>query len=154
MMAAVSVGVGYNIVNAGFIGSLHSTALLAALTFGLPVFALLMAVGGVFGTGGGTAVSRLLGELETTDANGAEPIRARIKRLSAFTVWGSVIAGIAVAAAGLLLLGPIVGLLGADASAAGPTALYVGSSLPARPCWCWRSPWSSWSGPRAPPRPR
>ncbi len=126
MMAAVSVGVGYNIVNAGFIGSLHSTALLAALTFGLPVFALLMAVGGVFGTGGGTAVSRLLGELETTDANGAEPIRARIKRLSAFTVWGSVIAGVAVAAAGLLFLGPIVGLLGADASAAGPTALYVG----------------------------
>lgn len=133
MMAAVSVGVVYNIINAGFIGSLHSTPLLSAVTFGLPVFALLMAVGGVFGTGGGTAVSRLLGSLETSDAVGAGLIRASIKRISAFTVWGSTIAGVAVAIAGVVFLGPIVQVLGADPAAAGPTSLYVGVLLAGAP---------------------
>ena len=138
MMAAVSVGVVYNIINAGFIGSLHSVPQLSAITFGLPVFALLMAVGGVFGTGGGTAVSRLLGELETAGpagpgSSGAESIRARIVRLSAFTVWGSVVAGLVVAVLGTVFLRPIVHLLGADAAAAGPTELYVGVLLAGAP---------------------
>src|SRR4051812_29321513 len=69
MIAAVSVGAIYNIINAGFIGSLHSTPLLAAITFGLPVIPLMMAVGGVFGVGGSTMASRIMGR---TDAAGAE----------------------------------------------------------------------------------
>jgi hypothetical protein len=125
MMIAMSVGVIYNIVNAGFIGSLHSTPLLCAITFGLPVFALIMAVGGVFGVGAGTAVSRLIGELDTAPA--PDDVRRRIRALSAFAVWGSVAAGIVMAVAGLLaLLSPITDLLGADAATTTPTAHYVG----------------------------
>ena len=37
MAAAMIVGAVYNLINAGFIGSLHDTSLLAAITFGTPV---------------------------------------------------------------------------------------------------------------------
>ncbi|MFT4295898.1 MAG: MATE family efflux transporter [Micropruina sp.] len=133
MMAATSVGVVYNIVNAGFIGALNSTPLLAAITFGLPLSGLMMAVGGVFGTGGSTAVSRLLGRLETADAAEAPALRAGIRRFSAFTVWGAALTGVIIAIAGLLALDPIVHLLGADAAAFAPTAGYAGILLAGSP---------------------
>lgn len=128
MMAATTVGVVYGAVNAGFIGSLHSTALLAAITFGLPLTAVVMAVGGVFGTGGSTAVARLLGELQALD-DGTGPtaaaLRERIRRLSAFTVWGAALAGAVVGIAGLVALHPLTHLLGATGDAFAPTADYV-----------------------------
>jgi multidrug efflux pump len=124
MIAAVTVGAIYNIINAGFIGSLHSTVLLSAITFGLPILGLVMAVGGVFGVGGGTYISRLLGE-DAKDANTGD----LIKRVAAFTFWGSIIAGIIVGAVALLLLGPLVTLLGADHAAFSATAQYVGIQL-------------------------
>lgn len=133
MMAAVSVGVVYNIVNAGFIGSLGSTPLLAAITFGLPLTALMMAIGGVFGTGGSSAVARLLGELETADGDHAAELRTRVHRFSAFTVWGAAIVGLVVAVAGLLVLNPITHLLGADGDAFAPTAAYAGVLLAGTP---------------------
>jgi putative MATE family efflux protein len=133
MMAAVSVGVLYNIVNAGFIGSLGSTPLLAAITFGLPLTALMMAIGGVFGTGGSSAVARLLGELESADGDHAAELRTRVRRFSAFTVWGAGIVGLIVAIAGLLALGPITHLLGADGAAFAPTAAYAGVLLAGTP---------------------
>src|SRR5664279_6102028 len=61
MAAAMIVGAIYNLINAGFIGSLHDTALLAAITFAAPLLGLVMGVGGVFGVGGGALISRLLG---------------------------------------------------------------------------------------------
>ena len=124
MAAAMIVGALYNVINAGFIGSLHDTALLAAVTFGSPVLGLVMAVGGVFGVGGGALVSRLLGAAEREPARAAE-----IKHVSSFAVWGSVIAGAVVGGAGLLLLHPLVALLGADAAAVPATRAYVGVML-------------------------
>jgi putative MATE family efflux protein len=126
MIAAVTVGAVYNIINAGFIGSLHSTVLLSAITFGLPILGLVMAVGGVFGVGGGTYISRLLGAGESTQDPSA---RDMVKRIAAFTFWGSVIAGVVVGGIALLLLGPLVTLLGADAAAFSATAQYVGIQL-------------------------
>ncbi|MER5648322.1 MATE family efflux transporter [Streptosporangium sp. NPDC002524] len=124
MAAAMIVGAVHNLVNAGFIGSLHDTALLAAITFGTPVLGLVMAVGGVFGVGGGTLISRLLGAAEH------EPARAgEIRHVSSFAVWGSVIAGVVFGGAGLLLLRPLVSLLGADAAAVPATSAYVAVML-------------------------
>lgn len=124
MMAALSVNTLYSIMNAGFIGSLHSTALLAAITYGLPVLALVMAVGGVFGVGAGTAISRLLGTLEEHPENAND-----IKRRSAFAVYGSLVVGAVVGGVCLLLLDPVTAALGATGSAAAPTAVYVGVQL-------------------------
>ncbi|WP_223690622.1 MATE family efflux transporter [Leifsonia poae] len=124
MAAAMIVGAVYNVINAGFIGSLHDTVLLAAITFGTPILGLVMAVGGVFGVGGGALISRLLGASESDPTKAGE-----IRRVSSFAVWGSVVAGAVLGGVGLLLLNPIVALLGADAAAASATGAYVAVML-------------------------
>lgn len=124
MAAAMIVSAVYNVVNAGFIGSLHDSALLAAVTLGAPVLALVMAVGGVFGVGGGALVSRLLGAAEHDPASAQQ-----IKHVSSFAVWGAVLTGVVVGGLGLLLLDPLVRLLGADATAAPATRAFVGVML-------------------------
>lgn len=124
MAAAMIVGAVYNVLNAGFIGSLHDTALLAAITFGTPLLGLVMAIGGVFGVGGGALISRMLGAAES-DPSAA----GKIKYVSSFAVWGSVIAGAVFGVAGLLLLHPLVSLLGADAAALSATRSYVAVML-------------------------
>jgi len=124
MAAAMIVGAVYNVINAGFIGSFHDSSLLAAITFGTPLLGLVMAVGGVFGVGGGALISRLLGAAEREPAKAAE-----IKHVSSFAVWGSAIAGAVLGGIGLLLLHPLVTLLGADAAAVPATSSYVAVML-------------------------
>lgn len=124
MAVAMIVGALYNLVNAGVVGSLHDTALLAAITLGSPVLGLVMAVGNVFGVGGGTYVSRLLGAAER------DPGRTRdIRRVASFALWGAVVAGAVAGGVGLGLLDPLVRLLGADAATASATREYVGVML-------------------------
>ncbi|WP_295012179.1 MATE family efflux transporter [uncultured Microbacterium sp.] len=122
MIAGMSVGVVYNLINAGFIGALHDTSLLAALAYSMPVFALIMAVGGVFGVGGSTYVSRLLGADGGEDSS---PVRA--KEVGSFTFWGSLATGVVVGIAGLLLATPIAAVIGATGPALAPTAQYIGA---------------------------
>lgn len=124
MAAAMIVGAIYNVINAGFIGSLHDTTLLAAITFGSPLLALVMAVGGVFGTGGGALISRLLGEAESDPAKAAG-----IKHVSSFALWGAAAVGLILGGIGLLLLDPLVSVLGADAAAAPATRAFVAVTL-------------------------
>jgi Na+-driven multidrug efflux pump len=124
MAAAMIVGAVYNVINAGFIGSLHDTALLAAVTFGTPLLGLVMAVGGVFGVGGGALISRLLGAAERDPA-----AASGIRRVSSFALWGSVGTGAVLGAAGLLSLHPLVSALGADGAARPATGEYVAVTL-------------------------
>src|SRR6476469_3362721 len=108
MAAAMIVGAVYNLINAGFIGSLHDSALLlAAITFGAPLLGVVMGVGGVFGVGGGALISRLLGAAEHEPGKAGE-----IKRVASFAFWGSVITGAVLGGIGLLLLHPLVSVLG------------------------------------------
>jgi putative MATE family efflux protein len=120
MAAAMVVSAVYNVVNAGFIGAQHDTALLAAITFGTPLLGLVMAVGGVFGVGGSSLMSRLLGASEHDPSRAAE-----IKRVAATSLWGAVVTGLVLGAVGLLLLRPLVAVLGADAAAVPATSAYV-----------------------------
>jgi len=120
MAAAMIVGAVYNVINAGFIGALNDSTLLAAVTLGAPLLGLVMAVGGVFGVGGGALISRLLGGSENDPAQAAE-----IKRVSSFAVWGAVIVGAVLGAIGLLALDPLVAVLGADAATASATGDFV-----------------------------
>ena len=124
MAAAMIVTAVYNLVNAGFIGTLHDTALLAALTYGAPILGLVMAIGNVFGVGGGALVSRLLGAAEHDPAKAGG-----IRHVAAFSVWGTVIVGALLGGLGLALLHPLVSLLGADAAAVPATTAYVGVML-------------------------
>lgn len=134
MIAAFSVGSIYNIINAGFIGSLHSTSLLAALTFSLPVFSLIMAIGGVFGVGGGTYISRLLGSQEGA-AGDAEATGRRIKQISSFTLWGALAGGAVVGVIGLSFATPISALVGASGASLAPTAQYIGAMFAFAPIY-------------------
>ena len=120
MAAAMIVGAVYNVINAGFIGSLHDSGMLAAVTLGAPLLGLVMAVGGVFGVGGGALISRLLGASEHEPAKAAE-----IKHVASFSVWGAVIVGAVLGGIGLLAVNPLVSVLGADAAAAPATSAFV-----------------------------
>ncbi len=124
MAAAMIVGAVYNLINAGVVGSLNDTALLAAITLGAPILGLVMAVGGVFGVGGGALAARLLGAAEHEPAKAQE-----VKHVTSFALWGAVVAGAVVGGLGLVFLQPLVALLGADAATAPATSAFVGVML-------------------------
>lgn len=120
MAAAMIVSSVYNVINAAFIGSLRDNALLAAITFGTPILGLIMGVGGVFGVGGGALISRTLGASEKDSARAED-----IKHVASFALWGAVIAGTVLGAAGLALLHPLVAVLGANQAAMSATTAYA-----------------------------
>ncbi|MDO3411542.1 MATE family efflux transporter [Saccharibacillus sp. CPCC 101409] len=115
MMIGMSVSTIYNVVNAYFIGMLHNTQMLSAITLGLPLFTLLMAFGNVFGVGAGTFATRLF-------AGGNE---SHGKRVAGYAFYGSIIAGLVIGLLSLLLTNPIVHALGADASTFDYTRSYA-----------------------------
>lgn len=102
MMIGMSVGTIYNIINAYFIGLLHNTEMLSAITLGLPIFTILMAFGNVFGVGGGTYITRLIAQKEVNKA----------KRVASYTVFASTIAGIVIAIISIFMINPLIRLLG------------------------------------------
>ena len=115
MMLAVTASVIYNIINAYFIGMLHDTAMLSAIALGLPVLSLAMAIGGVFGVGGSTSISRLLGEKDM----------GSIPHVSAFVLYGSLLFGVILAAICFIFLNPLIRVLGTDQLSFLPTKDYV-----------------------------
>lgn len=123
MIAGMMAGSIYNVVNAVFVGQTHDADLLAALTFGLPIMVVVMAFGGLFGVGGSTHISRLLGEKRESEAAG----------VSALALWGSLCFGVIVMVLGLVLLHPLALALGARGAAVGPTMQYAGALLVSTP---------------------
>lgn len=106
MMIGLSVTTVYNMLNIFFIGLLRNTDMLSAITLGLPILTLLMAFGSLFGVGGGSFVSRLIGQKEPEKG----------KKIAGYTFYGSIIAGVVIAFLAFLFIDPIVHLLGADAA--------------------------------------
>lgn len=115
MMLGTSMSVIYSILNAYFLGTLHNTAMLTALALTLPLFAIIMALGNLVGMGGGTFVSRLLGEKKFDD----------VKHVSSFAFYSSLVLGLIVMAVGIPLIDPIVHGLGATPDSFGFTKDYV-----------------------------
>ena len=95
----------YNMVDTYFIAQTHNTALIAGVSLSAPMFTFLIAMGDIFGLGGSSLLSRLLGQRKEADA----------KRLSAVCFYASLALGLVIAALMLLLKNPILTLLGADA---------------------------------------
>lgn len=106
MMIGMSVNTIYNVINAFFIGLLHSTDMLTSVTLGLPIFTILMAFGNMLGAGGGTFITRLIAKQDIEKA----------KKVAGYTFYSSIIIAIIIAITAAIALSPIVKLLGADTS--------------------------------------
>ncbi|EOU1670951.1 MATE family efflux transporter [Clostridium perfringens] len=114
MMIGMSAGTIYNVINAYFIGLMNDTAMISAITLGLPIFTVLMAFGNMFGVGGGTFITRLVAKNEDEKA----------KKVACYTFYASIISGILLGIIAFLSIGPIVKLLGADANTLSYTTQY------------------------------
>lgn len=103
MILGMVVNMIYNIIDAFFIGQLNNTAMLAAITLALPFTAILMGIGQIFGIGGSTYISRLLGE---KDEDGA-------KKASSVNFYFSLLSGLVFMLICLPFLSPVLQVLGA-----------------------------------------
>lgn len=115
MILGMIVNMIYNITDAYFIGLLKNTSSLAAITLALPFTTILMALGELFGTGGSTYISRLLGE-KNIDG---------VKKASAVNFYLSFLTGALFVFIVLPFLNPILNVLGATGEAFTPTLDYI-----------------------------
>jgi len=115
MMLGMSVSVIYTILNAYFIGLLHDSVMMTAITLTIPILAVLMALGNLIGVGGGTFISRLLGEKRLE----------QIKEVSSFSFYASIALGIIAMLVGIVAVNSITTGLGASAAAFDYTKQYI-----------------------------
>lgn len=94
----------YNMVDTWFIAQTQNTALVAGVSLCAPMFTLMVAMGDIFGLGGSSLISRLLGQGE----------EKRVRHVSAFCSYGAIIWGVLVGALMLIFRQPILRLLGAS----------------------------------------
>ena len=95
----------YNLADTFFVAQTNDTNLVAGVSLGMPVFTLLMAIGNIFGQGGGCLISRLLGH---KDERG-------VSNVSSFCFYVTIFLGIVIACVMLLFRVPLLYVIGADA---------------------------------------
>lgn len=96
----------YNLADTFFIAQTNDTNLIAGVSLCAPVFTALMAFGNIYGQGGSSLISRLLGE---QDEDG-------VKRVSSFCFYIALATGIVLAVLMTAFNRPLLTLLGADAN--------------------------------------
>lgn len=96
----------YNITDTYFIALTKNTSLVAGVSLCAPVFTLLMAFGNIFGQGGSSLMSRLLGNNQLDD----------LKRVSSFCFYIAIVFGAVFGSIMLIFQKPLLTLLGADES--------------------------------------
>ena len=106
MILAMFTGVIQNLSDSFFIGKLNNPNMLAGVMLCLPIVAVFMAVSNIFGVGGSSYISRLLGEKEYD----------KIKSVSAFSFYSSIVVGIIVTIIMLFNLDRILIFIGASSS--------------------------------------
>lgn len=106
MILAMFTGVIQNLSDSFFIGKLNNPNMLAGVMLCLPIVAVFMAVSNIFGVGGSSYISRLLGEKEYD----------KIKNVSAFSFYSSIVVGIVVTIIMMFNLDRILIFIGASSS--------------------------------------
>ena len=107
MIMGMILGLLYNLIDAYFIGRLGNTAMMAAITLAFPIEILVMGVGQIYGSGGGTLIPRLLG-----DKNFEE-----VKKASSVNFYLALLSGIVLTLALVPSLTPMLSLMGATGEA-------------------------------------
>lgn len=95
----------YNLADTFFVAQTNDTNIVAGVSLGMPLFTMLMALGNIFGQGGSSLISRLLGQKDTRG----------IRHASAFCFYVAIVLGILVGALMLVFRTPILYLIGASA---------------------------------------
>ena len=120
----------YNLADTFFVGQLGDPAMVAAVSLVSPWFNLLTALGNLFGLGGSSLISRMLGIHDHKD----------IKYVAAFSIWGGGAFTLLFSLGTWLARRPLLGFWG-PAPTPGPTprATFCG-------WWRWAAcpPWSAW----------
>ncbi|MDD4310602.1 MAG: MATE family efflux transporter [Candidatus Cloacimonetes bacterium] len=109
------VNILYNLTDTFFIGKLNDPIPVAAVTMALPLFIFQMAIAGIFGMGGGSYLSRLLGKRDYEAA----------KETTSTAIFSSAIMSVILGAIGILLIPKILIAVGASAQTWEPTAQYM-----------------------------
>ena len=104
LVFSMAVTLIYNLADTYFVARSNDTNIVAGVSLGMPLFTLLMAFGNIFGQGGSSLISRLLGQ---KDDEG-------VRRVSSFCFYITVIAGLVIAAAMLAFRVPLLYVLGAS----------------------------------------
>lgn len=94
----------YNLADTFFVAQTNDTNIVAGVSLGMPVFTMLMALGNIFGQGGSSLVSRLLGQ---RDEEG-------VRRASAFCFYAAILVGVVVGVLMLVFRVPMLQVLGAN----------------------------------------
>lgn len=104
MMIGSLLSVIYGILNIYFIGFLDNSHMISAISLTLPIFSVMMAFGNLFGVGGGTYISRLLGAKDYTKSH----------FVSSFSIYSSFVLGIIILLVALPFTNQIASVLGAS----------------------------------------
>lgn len=94
----------YNIADTWFIGLTNNPSMVAACSLVLPIYMISVVIANLFGTGGGSLISRLLGDKNELEA----------KKVFAISLWMAVTSAIIFACIALLFCNPLLNLLGAS----------------------------------------
>lgn len=94
----------YNIADTWFIGLTNNPNMVAACSLVLPIYMLSVAISNLFGTGGGSLISRLLGDKNESEA----------KKVFALCMWMSVISAVVFACSTMVFSDFLLNLLGAS----------------------------------------
>lgn len=105
----------YNLTDTYFIGLLDDPVQLSAIALAFPAFAIIQAVGNAFGNGAPSYISRCLGSKEYD----------QVRKVSAVSIYSSVIVTIIMTALCFLFMTPILNSLGTDADTVKPTQDYL-----------------------------
>lgn len=101
-IASMLTSIVYNLVDIYFIGQTGDPNQVAAVSLCGPIFTILMGLGNVFGIGGGTYLSRTLGEGR----------KDRVKKITSFCFWTALVVGLLMAVLIMSFMHPLLKVLG------------------------------------------
>jgi multidrug efflux pump len=104
MIISQLVTLAYNLADTYYLGRTGNPYMVAAASLVLPVFNITVAIANLFGTGGGSLISRLLGSGRTEEA----------KKVCAFSIFGSIFVSFVFALLCLIFINPLLTVLGAS----------------------------------------
>jgi putative MATE family efflux protein len=108
-MLGMLINIIYNLADTFFVGQTNDANQVAAVSVTMPLFLLLIALGNLFGVGGCAFVSRSLGEGKTD----------KIKTISSFCVYSSIVASIILGVLFIIFRKPLLYLIGASDNTVG-----------------------------------